>query len=73
MRRCAAWHPYHFHLSDGFMIHEKNLDAEFVLNFLGKMEKRPPDKQLLLKGKNTYDLIKTTLLRDMKAETCKWY
>ena len=58
-------------LDNGFMIHKKNLDAEFVVNFLAKIEKRSPDRQLLLKGKNAYDLIKATLLKDIKKEICK--
>ncbi|KAF0219935.1 MAG: hypothetical protein FD174_1659 [Geobacteraceae bacterium] len=52
-------------LAHGFMTHERNPDAEYVVNFLEKMEKRPPDRQLLSKGKKAYDLIKTTLLTDM--------
>ena len=52
-------------LANGFMTHEMNLDAEYVINFMEKMEKRQPDRQLLMKGKNAYDLIKATLLGDM--------
>ncbi|RLB94097.1 MAG: hypothetical protein DRH50_06880 [Deltaproteobacteria bacterium] len=49
-------------IDKGFMIHKKDVDAKFVMNFLGQMDKRPPDKQLLDKGKEAYELIKNTLL-----------
>ena len=44
------------------MIHNKDLDAAFVMNFLEQMGKRPPDNELLEKGKVAYDLIKGTIL-----------
>lgn len=46
------------------MIHKKKLDAEFVVNFLEDRGKRPPDKELLDKGKEAYELIKKTLLNN---------
>ena len=49
-------------IDKGYMIHKKNLDAEFVLNFLESMDKKPPDKELLQKGKEAYELIKSVLL-----------
>ena len=52
-------------LANGFMIHQKNLDAEFVVNYLGNIKKRQPDMELLMKGKNAYDMIKANLLFDM--------
>ena len=54
-----------FLIKKGFMIHEKKLDAEFVVNFLEDKGKRPPDKQLLHKGKEAYELIKKTLLSNL--------
>jgi predicted glycosyltransferase len=49
-------------IDKGYMIHKKNLDAEFVLNFLERMDKKPPDTELLQKGKEAYELIKSVLL-----------
>ncbi|MCK5642243.1 MAG: DUF354 domain-containing protein [Gammaproteobacteria bacterium] len=47
------------------MIHKKKLDVEFVVNFLEDRGKRPPDKELLRKGKEAYELIKKTLLTNL--------
>jgi len=47
------------------MIHKKKLDVEFVVNFLEDRGKRPPDKELLDKGKEAYELIKKTLLTNL--------
>lgn len=44
-------------IDKGFMIHKKNMDAEFVVNFLKKIKKKPPDKELLQKGKAAYHMI----------------
>jgi len=49
-------------IEKGFMIHKKNLNAEFVLKFFESIEKKPPDKVLLQKGKEAYELIIRTLL-----------
>ena len=49
-------------IDKGYMIHKRNLDAEFVLNFLERMDKKSPDKELLQKGKEAYELIKSVLL-----------
>lgn len=54
-------------LSHGFMTHEQNLESDYVINFLEKMERRTPDRQLLLKGKEAYELIKSALLSDCKG------
>ena len=54
-----------FLIEKGFMIHEKKLDAEFVVDFLEDRGKRPPDKELLDKGKEAYELIKKTLLSNL--------
>lgn len=51
-----------FLIEKGFMIHKRNLDGAFVMNFLKNIQKRPPDKHLLRKGKEAYELIKKTLL-----------
>ena len=51
-----------FLIRKGAMVHKKDLDRDFIKNFLRKTEKRLPDKQLLDKGKEAYELIKNTLL-----------
>ena len=49
-------------IKKGCMIHNKDLDAADVVEYLEKTEKRPPDNELLEKGKSAYDLIKHTIL-----------
>ena len=49
-------------IDNGFMIHKKDVDSEFVVNFLNKIKKRSPDKELLQKGKEAYELIKNEVL-----------
>ena len=39
--------------------------TRFVDDFIGKIDKRPPDKELLKKGKAAYELIKNTILREI--------
>lgn len=51
-----------FLIEKGFMVHQPNLDAAFVTRFLERIDKRPPDRDLLRKGREAYDLIKCTLL-----------
>ena len=51
-----------FLIEKGAMIHEIKLDAKFVTDFLKNAEKEPPDKQLLHKGEQAYELIIKTLL-----------
>jgi predicted glycosyltransferase len=51
-----------FLIEKGFMVHEPNLDAAFVIRFLERIGRRPPDRDLLRKGREAYDLIKCTLL-----------
>lgn len=53
-----------FLIEKGFMVHKRHLDAAFVMEFLDKVGKRPPDKQLLHKGREAYELIKKTLLNN---------
>ena len=54
-----------FLIEKGFMVHKRHLDAAFVMEFLDKVGKRLPDKQLLHKGKEAYELIKKTLLTNL--------
>ena len=49
-------------IEKGYMIHNKNMDAAFVIDFMEQIDKRPPDKELLEKGKAAYELIKNTIL-----------
>lgn len=49
-------------IEKSFMIHNKNLNAAFVVDFLEQMNKRPPDKELLKKGKTAYNLVKNIIL-----------
>lgn len=53
-----------FLIEKGFMTYKGDPDSAFVTNFLAKMEKRPPDKQLLHKGKEAFELIKKILLHN---------
>ena len=46
----------------GCMIHKKNIDAKFIIGFLKKTGPQKANKQLLDKGKQAYNLIRTTLL-----------
>ena len=50
-------------IEKGFMVHRPDLDAAFVLTFLEKIGKRAPDRDLLTKGREAYELIKRTLLK----------
>jgi hypothetical protein len=60
-----------FLIEKGFMVHKRHLDARFVMEFLDKVGKRPPDTQLLHKGREAYDLIKKTLLNNLIVEECR--
>lgn len=51
-----------FLMEKGFMVHETNLDAQFVIRFFESREKRPPDRELLMKGREAYELIKSIVL-----------
>jgi predicted glycosyltransferase len=49
-------------IEKGCMIHNKNLDAAYVIDYLEQTAKRPPDKELLEKGKAAYQMIKNAIL-----------
>ncbi|MGD9579207.1 MAG: DUF354 domain-containing protein [Syntrophorhabdus sp.] len=53
-----------FLIEKGFMVHHPNPDMEFVAQFLESERKRPPDRELLEKGCEAYQLIKRTLLEN---------
>jgi uncharacterized protein len=50
-------------IDNGFMIHKKDLDSEFVVNFTETINKKPPEKELLEKGKAAYNMIKNMVLK----------
>ena len=49
-------------ISNGIMVHKKNLDVAFVTDFMEEIERKTPDKILLTKGRDAYELIKAELL-----------
>ena len=49
-------------ISNGRMVHKKNLDAAFVTDFMEEIQRKTPDKFLLTKGRDAYELIKAELL-----------
>ena len=51
-----------FLIEKGFMVHEPNLNSDFAIQFLERIGRRLPDRDLLRKGWEAYDLIKRTLL-----------
>jgi predicted glycosyltransferase len=51
-------------IEKGYMIHKKDLNANYVINFLIKKEKTRPDSMLLQKGQEAYKLILSTLLNN---------
>jgi predicted glycosyltransferase len=48
-------------LTNGFMTHKKELDVAYVIEFMETNSKRPPDTRLLQKGKDAYQLIKSSI------------
>jgi predicted glycosyltransferase len=57
-----------FLIEKGFMVHQPNPDAGFIIRFLDGIKKRPPDRELLTKGHETYELIKQVLLESNNAK-----
>jgi|GEM_PF-2816311 len=53
-----------FFVSKGYMIHRKQLDADFVINFMEQQERKIPDTDLLGKGKQAYELITKVILKE---------
>jgi len=48
-------------INSGLMQHLPKLNTENVLNYLQQNDAKPPDKKLLLKGRETYYLIKSLI------------
>ena len=49
-------------LAIGQMVHKPDLTADFVLNYLRDRSRKPPRHDLLTKGREAYNLIKSELL-----------
>jgi len=49
-------------IDKGCMVHQQRLTAGFVLDYMDHVAKHPPDKKLLEKGREAYELIKEELL-----------
>jgi predicted glycosyltransferase len=49
-------------LSQNAFLHRTTLSADEALEFLNKAQRRPPDNKLLEKGRQAYELIKSTIV-----------
>ncbi len=52
-----------FLLEKGAMLHEPNITAEKVLDFLRSLEDKKPDLDLMIKGREAYQLLKTNIYK----------
>jgi predicted glycosyltransferase len=52
-----------FLLKKGAMLHEPNITAEKVLDFLQSLQDKKPDFDLMIKGKEAYQLLKTNIYK----------
>jgi predicted glycosyltransferase len=57
-----------FLMDKGFMVHNTNPTAQFVVDFFQRADRRPPEKHLLEKGRQAYELIKAVLLQKKGEE-----
>jgi predicted glycosyltransferase len=55
-----------FLLEKGAMLHEPNITAEKVLSFLQSLQDKKPDLDLMNKGKEAYQLLKTNIYKFKK-------
>jgi len=55
-----------FLLEKGAMLHEPNITAEKVLQFLSSLQEKKPDLDLMVKGKQAYQLLKTNIYKFKK-------
>ena len=53
-----------FLIDEGFMVHNATPTDRFVVDFFQKAARRPPQRRLLDKGRQAYELIKTVLLQE---------
>lgn len=57
-------------IKSGYLIHKPDLDANYVNEYLRNIKKQSPAKELLIKGKIAYELIKSVLVNGtLKGET----
>lgn len=52
-------------IEKGMMIHKPDLTGEFAFNYIQKCERKEPNDDLLLRGKETYLLIKNLLIHKL--------
>jgi len=49
-------------IKKGLMVHKRDLSPEFVVELLKKGDRKEPEREMLKKGKEAYELIKSVLL-----------
>ena len=54
-------------INNGCLLHEPDLHVEFVETFLSRRKKEQPNKKILVKGRQAYEMIKKTLLEKGEA------
>lgn len=52
-----------FLLENGSMLHEPNITAEKVMSFIRSLDDKKPDLDLMIKGKEAYNLLKTNIYK----------
>ena len=52
-----------FLLENGSMLHEPNITAEKVMSFIRSLNDKKPDLNLMIKGKEAYQLLKTNIYK----------
>jgi len=55
-------------IKNDMMIHKPSLNGEFVLEYLERLENKMPNKNLLKKGEETYNLIKNLLINKITTQ-----
>lgn len=55
-----------FLLSKGLMLHEPNITPEKVITYLQSLQNKPPALELMNKGKEAYNLLKSEILKFKK-------
>lgn len=51
----------------GYLIHKPDLDANYVNNYLREMKNNPPAEELIVKGKQAYELIENILVHGISS------
>jgi predicted glycosyltransferase len=52
-----------FLLSKGLMLHEPNITPEKVISYIESLQNKPPALELMNKGKEAYNLLKSEILK----------